>query len=230
MKRQIILAAAMSLSAAVSAQEADKAHISYMIGYDVGSRLSQLDIDMDMDQFVLAVRHAMAGEEATLSAEQLETARLALTAHGQKIQQEREEQQRVEMAAASEKNIKMGQEFLAENAKRDGVVVTDSGLQYEVIELGDGPKPAATDQVEVHYRGTLIDGTEFDSSYSRNSTATFGLNQVIKGWTEGLQLMPVGSKFKFYIPADLAYGGRNMGAIGPNSTLIFDVELIDIKD
>ncbi|MFV0276555.1 MAG: FKBP-type peptidyl-prolyl cis-trans isomerase, partial [Parahaliea sp.] len=121
------------------------------------------------------------------------------------------------------------QEFLAKNAEREGVVVTDSGLQYEVIETGDGKTPGADDMVDVNYRGTLLDGTEFDSSYKRGQSVQFGVGQVIPGWTEALQLMPVGSKWKLYIPSDLAYGAGGAGAmIGPNAALVFEVELLSI--
>lgn len=122
-----------------------------------------------------------------------------------------------------------GEDFLAANATKDGVIVTESGLQYEVIKMGKGPKPSATDRVRVHYHGTLIDGTVFDSSVERGEPITFGLNQVIAGWTEGVQLMPVGSKFRFYIPQELGYGAREAGSIPPYSTLIFEVELLDIE-
>ncbi len=122
-----------------------------------------------------------------------------------------------------------GEQFLAENALREGVIVTESGLQYEVLKMGKGKKPAATDRVKVHYHGTLIDGTVFDSSVDRGEPITFGLNQVIAGWTEGVQLMPVGSKFRFYIPQELGYGSRAAGDIPPYSTLIFDVELLGIE-
>ena len=122
-----------------------------------------------------------------------------------------------------------GEKFLAENALKDGVKVTESGLQYEVLKMGRGKKPAATDRVKVHYHGTLIDGTVFDSSVERGEPTSFGLNQVIAGWTEGLQLMPVGSKFRFYIPQELGYGSRNAGSIPPYSTLIFEVELLGIE-
>lgn len=135
-------------------------------------------------------------------------------------------------AAEGEENLRVGAEFLAENAARDGVQVTASGLQYEVIELGDGPTPQATDTVTVNYRGTLLDGTEFDSSYSRNEPATFSLQGVIAGWTEGLQLMPVGTKCKLYVPGDLAYGPnvRPGAPFGPNETLVFEIELLGIAD
>lgn len=138
-----------------------------------------------------------------------------------------------ELAASKyEVDKKAGEEFLAENAKKEGVSTTDSGLQYEVIAAGEGPKPSATDTVKVHYHGTLIDGTVFDSSISRGIPATFGVHQVIKGWTEALQLMPVGSKYRLYIPQDLAYGAHPHpgGAIKPFMALIFDVELIAIEN
>ncbi len=126
--------------------------------------------------------------------------------------------------------MEAGQRFLAENAKKEGVVTTPSGLQYKVISQGDGPKPKATDNVEVHYRGTLIDGTEFDSSYKRNKSISFWLNQVIKGWTEGVQLMSVGSKYEFYIPYELAYGAAGHPPVIPKfATLIFEVELLGIS-
>lgn len=133
----------------------------------------------------------------------------------------------VEQEAA--KAIEAGKTFLAQNAQRAEVTVTDSGLQYEVLEAAEGPSPVATDTVTVHYRGTLIDGTEFDSSYSRGEPTSFPLNRVIAGWTEGLQLMQVGSKYRFYIPSELAYGPRGQGAITPNATLLFDVELLEIN-
>ncbi len=135
-------------------------------------------------------------------------------------------QQQAEKAGVE--NIQKGAEFLAKNATREEVTVTESGLQYEVLQASEGDKPSATDTVKVHYRGTLLDGTEFDSSYSRNEPAVFPLNRVISGWTEGVQLMSEGSKFKFYIPSELAYGTRSTGKITPNSTLIFEVELLDI--
>ncbi|MDD4199437.1 MAG: FKBP-type peptidyl-prolyl cis-trans isomerase [Paludibacter sp.] len=132
------------------------------------------------------------------------------------------------METQFKENKEAGQKFLTENAKKEGVVTTASGLQYEVVKKGNGPLPKETDKVKVHYHGTLIDGTVFDSSVERGQPAEFGVNQVIKGWVEGLQLMPVGSKFKFYIPQELAYGSQSQGQIKPFSTLIFEVELIEI--
>ena len=150
----------------------------------------------------------------------------------QQIAQQGEEVLRAkqqEMAAqAAEKNIEAGLAYLEENGKREGVVTTDSGLQYEVLTEGEGASPAATDVVKVHYRGTLLDGTEFDSSYKRGEPAEFPLNRVIAGWTEGVQLMKEGAKYRFHIPSELAYGQRSTGAITPNSTLVFDVELLEV--
>lgn len=136
------------------------------------------------------------------------------------------ESQREGLAAT---NAAEGDKFMLENHSKEGVQITDSGLQYKVMEMGDGAKPSATDKVKVHYRGTLLNGEEFDSSYTRGEPISFQLNQVIPGWTEGVQLMPVGSKFMFYIPPDLAYGPAGGGPIGPNATLIFQVELLGIE-
>jgi len=136
--------------------------------------------------------------------------------------------QQAAAAKAAEENIKIGEAFLADNANKEGVVTTESGLQYEVVQAGEGESPAATDVVRVHYHGTLIDGTVFDSSVNRGEPAEFPLNRVIPGWTEGVQLMKEGAKYRFYIPHDLAYGQRATGSITPNSTLIFDVELLEI--
>jgi FKBP-type peptidyl-prolyl cis-trans isomerase len=132
-------------------------------------------------------------------------------------------------SGSAAENLEKGKAFLAENGQREGVITTASGLQYEVINLGGGAKPEASSTVEVHYEGTLIDGTVFDSSYERGESISFPLSRVIKGWTEGVQLMPVGSTFKFYIPSDLAYGSRNTGSIPANSTLIFKIELLGIE-
>ncbi|WP_100642613.1 FKBP-type peptidyl-prolyl cis-trans isomerase [Alteromonas facilis] len=139
-------------------------------------------------------------------------------------------QQKQQEAAqnAAQDNIEIGKQFLAENGKKEGVITTESGLQYEVLAEGEGASPTAEDTVTVHYRGTLLDGTEFDSSYKRNEPASFPLSRVIAGWTEGVQLMKEGAKYRFYIPSELAYGQRSTGSITPNSTLIFDVELIEV--
>ena len=147
------------------------------------------------------------------------------------VQAEVNKQRQEKTAAAAAKNKTEGDSFLAGNKSKEGVVTLPSGLQYKILTAGTGPKPAATDSVVCNYRGTLIDGKEFDSSYKRGQPATFGVSQVIKGWTEALQLMPVGSKWQLFVPSTLAYGERGAGAeIGPNATLIFEVELLSIQD
>tara|TARA_B110000977_G_C10868079_1_gene412406 strand:- start:336 stop:809 length:474 start_codon:yes stop_codon:yes gene_type:complete len=149
----------------------------------------------------------------------------------QAFQQQQMAQQEEEAGKIAEQNMAKGESFLVENGTKDGVLTTESGLQYKIITAGSGAKPEATDTVEVHYAGTLIDGTEFDSSYTRGATVSFPVNGVIPGWTEALQLMSVGSKWQLFIPSALAYGpgGTGGGPIGPNATLIFDVELVSIK-
>ncbi len=202
----------------------ESAKLSYAIGLDVGQSLKSLNAEIDQQAFMAAIADRL--DERPLKMEAQEAAKVK-----QAFFKARAEKQMAERKAKGEANRKAGEKFLAENAKKPGVKVTDSGLQYEVLKQGDGPRPKATDKVTVHYRGTLLDGTEFDSSYSRGQPATFPLNGVIKGWTEGVQLMNVGSKYRFYIPAELAYGERGAGnRIEPNSTLIFDVELLGIGD
>lgn len=228
MLRKTCLAAALTavcLSAPLSAQElqSETERYSYILGLDVGQSLGNLDTELDLDVLRQGIEDALEDRERAMSDEEIQATRAALMQQVQARAQARAQ-------AQGETNRQAGAEFLAENAEREGVEVTDSGLQYEVIEAGDGERPGAEDTVTVHYRGTLLDGTEFDSSYSRGEPATFPLNGVIPGWTEGLQLMPVGSTYKFYIPSELAYGERGAGqAIGPNSTLVFDVELLEIQ-
>ena len=207
-------------SAMAAELETDAQKLGYVFGMEIGGQLKQNGAEIDIDTLTEALKAAYEGGELALTPEQ------ATTIRNDYIAKRRAEAAQAGLAAA---NAAEGDKFLLENAQKEGVVVTDSGLQYQVITMGDGPKPAATDTVTVHYRGTLLNGNEFDSSYSRNQEATFGLNQVIPGWTEGLQLMPVGSKFKFFIPANLAYGPNGPPSIGPNATLIFDVELLGIQ-
>ncbi len=194
----------------------DKA--SYSIGVDIGMNFKKQNMDLNADALAAGAKDALNGKPQVNPNEIRE-----IMAQWQK---EFGEKQKV-MAT---KNQADGEKYLAENKKKEGVKTTASGLQYKSLKEGAGPQPKASDTVTVNYRGTLIDGTEFDSSYKRGEPATFPLNGVIKGWTEGLQLMKKGSKFQFVIPPSLAYGERAVGAdIGPNSTLVFDVELLDVK-
>jgi FKBP-type peptidyl-prolyl cis-trans isomerase FkpA/FKBP-type peptidyl-prolyl cis-trans isomerase FklB len=173
----------------------------------------------------------MEGLRATYAGEETLLTREEALAERQKFIEQRQQRLEQERAEEATVNREEGEAFLAQNAQNDDVMVTESGLQYRVIEEGEGDRPSATDRVTVHYRGTLINGVEFDSSYARGEPATFGLNQVIPGWTEGLQLMREGGKYEFFIPSDLAYGEQGRpGPIGPNATLIFEVELIEIAD
>ena len=205
-----------------AALETTEQRLSYGIAYGLGERLKADGVPLDVDAFSLGLEHAFSGAEQLLTQEEI----------GQEMQAYQESQTASRQAKAEEAaatNTSAGATFLAKNATAEGVVVLESGLQYRVITEGDGPRPAVDDTVEVHYRGTLIDGTEFDSSYSRNSTVSFALNQVIPGWTEGLQLMPTGSKWELFIPSELAYGAGGAGPIiGPNAALIFEVELLQI--
>jgi len=196
--------------------------ISYALGNDIGQKLKGFEFELDLAILQKAIEHSYKGIEGPLTDKEA----AEILQNFFKEMQAKQQEKRNEMG---EKNKKAGEEFLAQNKEKKGVKVTDSGLQYEVVTEGKGGKPAATDKVKVHYKGTLIDGTEFDSSYSRNQPAEFKLNGVIRGWTEGVQLMTVGSKYKFYVPANLAYGERGAGAkIAPNATLIFEIELLDI--
>ena len=196
--------------------ENDADRFSYALGMIIGERVLKQYGDVNYELMLDGIKAQHKDAETLLS---LDEAGAALQAQLEK-----------NLATQSEGNKAQGEAYLKSNAEKEGVQVTDSGLQYMVITEGDGAKPKATDEVTVHYRGTLIDGTEFDSSYARNSPATFGLNQVIPGWTEGVQLMSVGSKYMFVIPYELGYGERGAGgSIGPYETLIFEVELLEIK-
>jgi len=196
---------------------------SYVVGMDVGKSLKKLDADVELDTVIQAIRDTVNGSEQLLSEQQANSIKQAYF-------KEKQQEAAVKAEEQAAANREKGQAFLAENAKKDGVKTTESGLQYKAIEEGSGPKPDANDRVTVHYTGTLIDGTKFDSSRDRGQPATFQLNQVIPGWTEGLQLMSQGAHYKFFIPADLAYGDRGAGdVIQPGSTLIFDVELLNVE-
>ena len=202
--------------------DTDEKKLGYIIGMDIGKSLREQGTAVDLDSLITAIRATYNGEALAMTPEEAAQVR-------QEYIEKRQAEQRAEAAALGANNLEEGKKFLAENAKKEGVQTTASGLQYKVETMGTGPKPVATDTVKVHYRGSLLDGTEFDSSYARNEPISFGLNRVIAGWTEGVQLMPVGSKFMFYIAPDLAYGEGGGGPIPPNSTLIFEVELLDIE-
>jgi len=202
--------------------DTDEKKLGYIIGMDIGKSLKEQGTPVDLDSLITAIRATYNGEPLAMTQEEAGQVRKDYI-------EKRQAEQRAEAAAAGAANKAEGDKFLAENAKKEGVQTTASGLQYKVEKMGTGPKPVATDTVKVHYRGTLLDGTEFDSSYARNEPISFGLNRVISGWTEGVQLMPVGSKFIFWIKPELAYGENGGGPIPPNSTLKFEVELLDIE-
>lgn len=198
--------------------------LSYALGIGIGSQLAGMGAkELNIDDFAQAIKDVISGSE--LKVDNAEAQTLV-----QNFFQEQEAKQQAAAAEAGKAAKAAGEAFLAENGKKDGVVTLPSGLQYQVLKEGNGKKPSATDQVVCHYEGTLIDGTVFDSSYQRNQPATFGLNQVIAGWTEGVQLMQEGAKYRFFIPYNLAYGERGAGAqIPPFATLVFDVELKEVK-
>jgi len=196
--------------------------LSYGIAVGFGKQMQGNKVALDAGAFQAGLMDVLEQREPRMSQEEINE---EMT----KFQQASAEKMAVEREAKSETNTAEGIAFLAQNASREGVVVTESGLQYEILTAGTGDRPGPQDTVEVHYRGTLLDGTEFDSSYKRDQTVSFALGQVIPGWTEALQLMPVGSKWQLAIPSDLAYGSGGAGQmIGPNSTLLFDVELVSI--
>lgn len=233
MRLLLILLSIVFSAAAVYAEEGavlktQRDKTSYAIGMDIGTNvgnsLRSQSIDIDPDLLVRGIKDAMSNEKSLMTPEEIRETLADL----RNEMMAKQMSQRKELA---DKNKKEGEAFLAENAKKEGVVTLPSGLQYKVIKQGTGEKPKATDTVTVNYRGTLIDGTEFDSSEKHGQSLTFKVNGVIPGWTEALQLMKVGSKWQLFIPSSLAYGERDTGReIGPNSTLIFDVELLSIKE
>ena len=225
MKRFMIIAAALSVAITAPGENKPsqlkdlKDKVSYSIGLDLGFNFKKQNLELNTDALLAGVKDALGGKQPLLSESEVKETMTALT-------KQLEEKQK----AVAEQNVKDGEKFLAANKTKEGVKTTASGLQNKVIKEGTGPQPKVTDSVVANYRGTLINGTEFDSSYKRGQPATFPLSGVIKGWTEGLQLMKVGSKYQLFIPANLAYGDRAMGAdIAPNSTLIFEIELVGIQ-
>lgn len=197
--------------------------LSYALGIGIGTQLSGMGAsNLSIDDFAQAIKDVIAGNELKVDNKEAQTLVNNFFAE-QQAKQEAAAEEAGKVAKA------VGEDFLAENAKKKNIVVLPSGLQYEVIKEGNGKKPSATSQVKCHYEGTLIDGTKFDSSYDRGEPATFGLNQVIAGWTEGVQLMSEGAKYRFFIPYNLGYGARGTGAsIPPYSALVFVVELIEV--
>jgi len=221
---QLFLIAALTLVLGACDQNkvdlsSEKDKLSYSIGFQVGQNLKAQKMDINPNAIAAAIADVMADKESRLTHEQMQTVMMNL-----------QKQKMEARKAQAGESKKAGEAFLAENKKKKGVKVTKSGLQYKVVEKGKGKNPTDKDTVVVHYRGTLIDGTEFDSSYKRNQPATFKLGQVIKGWQEALKLMKPGGKMHVAIPSDLGYGERGAGAnIGPNSTLIFEINLVEIK-
>lgn len=211
---------AVNISYAAAAElKTDKDKLSYTLGVQVGQQYKTNGIEINTEVFTQAVNDTLSGKKPQLSREQMIEAI-------QKLQQEQVNR----MKKIAGDNLKKGRDFLAKNKGKKGIVTLQSGVQYQILKKGSGKRPTADNSVVAHYRGTLIDGTEFDSSIARGKPATFPVSGVIKGWQEILQLMPVGSKWKVFIPAELAYGERGAGPnIGPNETLIFEIELIDIK-
>lgn len=204
--------------------ENNKDKASYAIGMDIGRSFKKQQLEINMDAVTQGVRDAYSGKKEMLLTD--EQTKEVMDTFKREFMAKRE----TFMKEAAVKNKEEGEKFLAANKSKEGVKTTASGLQYKVLKEGTGPKPKASDTVRTHYRGTLIDGTEFDSSFKRNEPATFPLNGVIPAWTEALQLMPVGSKWQLFAPSELAYGERGAGQdIGPNSTLIFEVELLSIE-
>ena len=197
--------------------------VNYVFGTNLAENLAQGGVTIEPEAFAQALRDKRDGVEPRLSEEEMREVM-------QTFQEQEMARREAEQEAAAETNKQEAEAFFAENANAEGVSQTDSGLQYKVLEEGDGAKPGADDTVTVHYRGRLLDGTEFDSSYERDQPATFALNSVIAGWTEALQLMSEGSKYELYIPSDLAYGPGGNGPVPPNAARIFEVELLEIED
>ncbi|MEP6634314.1 MAG: FKBP-type peptidyl-prolyl cis-trans isomerase, partial [Luteimonas sp.] len=207
----------------IAGLETDKQQVSYMIGMDLGKSMKPIKDEVDLDTVMKALKTVLADGKPLMTDEQAQQV-------GQAFGQRMQAKKLAEMQQQAKTNVTEGAAFFAANAKKPGVKTTASGLQYQAITEGTGPKPKAGDTVRVHYKGALLDGKTFDSSYDRGQPVVFALDQVVPGWKEGIQLMPVGSKYKFWIPSKLGYGeaGTPGGPIGPNATLAFDVELLEI--
>lgn len=200
----------------------DQEKVSYVIGHQIGSNFKRDGLEVNLDVLVNGMKDALADKKSPVTADEQQKLM-------QDLQKKLREKAEAKRKQEGDKNAEVGKKFLEDNKKKDGVKTTPSGLQYKVLAEGKGDAPKATDTVKTHYKGTLIDGTEFDSSLKRGQPATFPVNGVIKGWTEALQLMKPGAKYQLFIPSELAYGERGAGEqIGPNATLVFEVELIEI--
>ena len=211
------------LAAGTAAPETEDDKVSYSVGYRLGNDFKRQQVKINPDMVLKGIQDATAGGATLMTEEEMRSAMSNVANRVKAAHMETLKKQ-------GEENLKAGEAFLAENAAKEGVKTLESGLQYKVIEAGSGKSPQKSDKVTVNYRGTLIDGTEFDSSYSRNEPATFGVAQVIPGWTEALQLMKEGDKWEIYIPSRLGYGERGAGGrIPPNSALIFEVQLISVN-
>jgi len=216
-------AAASSEAPKTTALKSESSRFSYAVGMNFANSLTQFPVTLDKAALLAAIKTALNHGKAEMTPKE---AKQTI----QSVMKKQQEKAMFKRKAKGDKNKNAGIEFLAENAKKDGVKSTASGLQYTILREGDGETPKASDTVKVNYKGTLLDGTTFDSSYDRGEPISFPLNGVIKGWTEGLQLTKVGGKIRLFIPSDLAYGSRGAGGkIGPNATLIFDVELLAIE-
>jgi len=229
MKKLISVALILSLfGGAVLAQKKEppktqKEKVSYSIGINIGKNMKMQGLDIDQGFFTQGLKDGLNNAKTAMSDKDMEATMKTFS-------QEMTTKMQAKQKSDGEKNSKAGEAFLAANKKKDGVITLPSGLQYKILKAGTGAKPTASQTVTCNYRGTLIDGTEFDSSYKRGEPAEFPVGQVIKGWVEALQLMPVGSKWQLFIPSDLAYGPNGQGpVIGPNAVLIFDIELLSIK-
>lgn len=214
----VLILASVGVNAAEELSS-DKQKFSYAVGFQIGQNLAREGLDLDASALSQAISDAVTGAQPKVTQEEM---RAAVDQYRERVTQER--------AAAADKNLAASTQFLSDNKAKPGVVETESGLQYKILTKGSGKKPADTDTVVVHYRGTLPDGKEFDSSYKREQPATLPINGVIKGWQEALPLMAEGAKWELYVPPDLAYGERGAGpSIGPNQALVFEVELIEVK-
>jgi FKBP-type peptidyl-prolyl cis-trans isomerase FklB len=230
-KKPATAGAAKSSTAAPATLKTPKDKVSYAIGADLANKLKNAQIEVDPALLSRGLKDGLTGGKPAMTDDEVRATLTDLSKQMQAKQQAANQKQAETNKVLGEKNRKDGDAFLADNKAKEGVVALPSGLQYKILKAGDGPKPTAADTVSCNYRGTLLDGKEFDSSYKRGQPASFPVSGVIKGWTEALQLMPVGSKWQLFIPADLAYGDRQAGPdITPGSTLIFEVELLSIAD